>query len=299
MTELDKGQILERLQKLERQNRKMKMAGITAVLLLAIGFLGWSMLDDVQYIEATEPNKVHEKKVVEAPPKSVSQILEEWLWWLSATSNKNEKKVIEAEEFVLLDAKGNRRLVMAVIENEPSIGMYDAKGKVRFIMRLLENGPAITLCGEDEETGLTMTVIKDTPAISLWDENGKNRLGMRLLKGKPCIEFSDMNEKVRAKFGFFNEYPEDFPGIWMYDPKGKERLAMGVLGDLPGIWMNDANEKRQVLLMGTDLDFNGGYMSIFNKTGEEVITLQADEYGNGEIGAWNRKGKGRTLQPGP
>jgi len=25
----------------------------------------------------------------------------------------------------------------------------------------------------------------------------------------------------------------------------------------------------------------------------------ADEYGNGVVGAWNRKGKGRTLTPGP
>jgi hypothetical protein len=39
--------------------------------------------------------------------------------------------------------------------------------------------------------------------------------------------------------------------------------------------------------------------AIRNKTGEEVAQLYADEYGNGVVGAWNRKGKGRTLQPGP
>jgi len=27
--------------------------------------------------------------------------------------------------------------------------------------------------------------------------------------------------------------------------------------------------------------------------------MYADDYGNGVIGAWNRKGEGRTLEPGP
>ena len=44
---------------------------------------------------------------------------------------------------------------------------------------------------------------------------------------------------------------------------------------------------------------NGGYVSLTNKTGEEIVQIYADEYGNGVVGAYNRKGKGRTLQPGP
>ena len=43
---------------------------------------------------------------------------------------------------------------------------------------------------------------------------------------------------------------------------------------------------------------NGGLVQVFNKTGEGIATMKADEYGNGVVGAWNRKGKGRTLKPG-
>ena len=43
----------------------------------------------------------------------------------------------------------------------------------------------------------------------------------------------------------------------------------------------------------------GGMVRVFNKTGEEVVQLRADEYGNGVVGAFNRKGVGRMLQPGP
>ena len=57
-----------------------------------------------------------------------------------------------------------------------------------------------------------------------------------------------------------------------------------------------AQGKDMVMLGSTD---TGGAIAVFNKTGEGVVQLGADEYGNGVVGAWNRKGNGRTLQPGP
>ena len=47
------------------------------------------------------------------------------------------------------------------------------------------------------------------------------------------------------------------------------------------------------------MDDTGGYLVIKNKTGETIVQLYADDYGNGVVGAWNRKGEGRTLTPGP
>jgi hypothetical protein len=41
----------------------------------------------------------------------------------------------------------------------------------------------------------------------------------------------------------------------------------------------------------------GGRLSVYNRTGERIVTLKPDEYGNGVVGAYNRKGKGRTLKP--
>ena len=42
----------------------------------------------------------------------------------------------------------------------------------------------------------------------------------------------------------------------------------------------------------------GGRLNIVNKTDETVVQLKADEYGNGYVGAFDRKGMGRTLKPG-
>ena len=53
---------------------------------------------------------------------------------------------------------------------------------------------------------------------------------------------------------------------------------------------------KNMIYAGVGPDETGGYISIVNKTGEEVVTLGTDGYGNGVVGAWNRKGKGRTLE---
>ena len=43
-------------------------------------------------------------------------------------------------------------------------------------------------------------------------------------------------------------------------------------------------------------DGTGFFFEGYNKTGEGVVQLFADDYGNGVVYAGNRKGKGRTLK---
>ena len=57
-----------------------------------------------------------------------------------------------------------------------------------------------------------------------------------------------------------------------------------------------SNGKDLVNLTSTD---NGGAVKVYNKTGEGIVSMGADDYGNGVVWAGNRKGEGRTLQPGP
>lgn len=53
------------------------------------------------------------------------------------------------------------------------------------------------------------------------------------------------------------------------------------------------------MLSSLNANENGGILRIMNKTGEEIVQAYTDEYGNGVVGAYNRKGVGRTLQPVP
>ena len=40
---------------------------------------------------------------------------------------------------------------------------------------------------------------------------------------------------------------------------------------------------------------DGGAIVVRNKTCESIVDMAADEYGNGRVGAWNRKGDGRVY----
>ena len=53
------------------------------------------------------------------------------------------------------------------------------------------------------------------------------------------------------------------------------------------------------MLVDLSSNDNGALIDVFNKKGEGIAQMGADEYGNGVLGVYNRKGIGRTLQPGP
>ena len=69
---------------------------------------------------------------------------------------------------------------------------------------------------------------------------------------------------------------------------------------------NEQGER--VVWAGSDMESNG-QLKVNSKTGtdlifaratvEGVVILSVDDYGIGVVGAYNRKGEGRTLKPGP
>ena len=90
---------------------------------------------------------------------------------------------------------------------------------------------------------------------------------------------------------------DDEGTVTTYHPNGKELVKLtSTEGGGGSVTTYQSNGKELVDLGTSD---NGGLVYVFNKTGEFIAEMSADEYGNGVVGAWNRKGKGRTLQPGP
>ena len=85
--------------------------------------------------------------------------------------------------------------------------------------------------------------------------------------------------------------------IFVMNDAGDNVVNLSANDDGDGlVWTQSAKGKELVKLNSND---NGGLVNVHNKTGEPVAQMTADEYGNGVVGAYNRKEKGRTLQPGP
>jgi hypothetical protein len=79
--------------------------------------------------------------------------------------------------------------------------------------------------------------------------------------------------------------------------KGKDLVDLTSTVDGEGtVTTYQPNGEASVDLGASD---TGGMIYVSNKTGDTIAEMGADEYGNGLIGAWNRKGNGRTLKPGP
>lgn len=60
-------------------------------------------------------------------------------------------------------------------------------------------------------------------------------------------------------------------------------FIQGQTKPMPQISMYIPNNFKKAVHIG--IDEGGGRIAVGNKTGEAIITLQADDYGNGEVGA--------------
>jgi hypothetical protein len=78
--------------------------------------------------------------------------------------------------------------------------------------------------------------------------------------------------------------------------KGKELVKLGATKSGGTVRTYQRNGQKLAMMGTSD---NGGLVYVFNKTGQRIAEMIADDYGNGLVGAWNRKGEGRTLKPGP
>jgi len=56
-----------------------------------------------------------------------------------------------------------------------------------------------------------------------------------------------------------------------------------------------SNQPRHLFDLG--VGENGAELYLYNKTEQGVVVMKADDYGNGYVGAFDRKGQGRVLNP--
>ena len=83
--------------------------------------------------------------------------------------------------------------------------------------------------------------------------------------------------------------------VTTFNSTGRSLVELAVLeGGLGTVTTFNSEGQRLIELGATN---NGGAIGVQNRTGQRVCTMMADEHGDGQIGAWDRKGEGRTLRP--
>jgi len=108
-------------------------------------------------------------------------------------------------------------------------------------------------------------------------------------------------DTVRAK-NVFVENAIMAQSVAVISGENKLAVSLGVAGDGNGTvttYETNGSELFGKILVDLTASPNGGLVEVFNTAGEDVVQMYADEYGNGVVGAYNRKGIGRTLESGP
>src|ERR1700744_2100747 len=140
MSQLEREQILSRLEKLERQNRTMKRGGLA--LLLALTSVG--------LMAQTTPTKSPPPTPPAAPP--------------AAPAEPVLPKNIEAESFTLKDANGKVRAELAMSGTGPSLKLESVNGSALVTISLNDSSPAgpyVLLSDPQHKAGVTLSVLEN------------------------------------------------------------------------------------------------------------------------------------------
>jgi hypothetical protein len=164
--------LLTRLERLERENRRLKQAGVLAVLLCCSAFL----MGQVK----TRPVK----------PRTV--------------------RPVEAEQFVLKDIEGKKRAELLMEPGGPGLVLYDHEGNRigRFGGIGEGNGAGLSLQGPGGSR-VSLIFRQDGPHLLLFDTNGKFRTELGASAKGPYLFFNDPKEKgPRIALIIENEAPQ-------------------------------------------------------------------------------------------
>ena len=211
MTDDGLDRLIERLDRLERADRRRKLTSAAIVVLLVAG-MGFAAA-------APQP-------APEAPPLG------------SAISE------IRAKRLVLVDDAGKLRAVLgSATRGAVSLGLLDNDDKIRAVLIVDANGiPRLDLFGADETRRMVLSVFPNRSGLAIFGEGGRGgavldvaadgtasvgltdkqeraRAGLHLrADGTVLLNVSDISEKVRAALGVG---ADGAPGLGIWDKDGK------------------------------------------------------------------------------
>lgn len=269
-------ELYARLDRLERDNRRLKRYGGVAWLLLAGMLLGGMAFDDVP-----EVIRARRFEVPGEPGKPAVVALgkdEAGSGILAVNGPKGSG--------CLVSAGASLGITVFQKDNKPVVLLGEAKGGDSGVLTLFakQDKPVVELGaveggggglslrarGDQAKKPVVWLAATDTGGtLALYDPDAKSAASLRA-------------SQVGGVLGLFNR-------------DEKNVMQLGVDDHGGALTLRGKDEKGVV---GLGADEHGGFVTVFNKTGEPACTLDADATGSGKLGAWDRQGKGRTLQPG-
>ena len=154
--------VVERLEKVERQNHRLRLAGAVALLLIGA----------VVLVGATTPKNTDH-----------------------STSDFKFKSV-EVEKLVVRDKQGETRALLVVDKDGPGLMLYDSQGETRTSLTVDEAGPKLRLLDAKGRTRFGVGVLKDESIGALIDAKDETGDTLGIAENGPRLILCNENEKI-------------------------------------------------------------------------------------------------------
>jgi len=136
--------LLRRLDRVERENYRLKWFGVFALGVAAVLWLGRESV----------------------PQEGIAM----------AAGNATGR-VVEAEMYRLVDSKGDLRAIWAVGETGPGLVLSDSNGRGRAVLQVANDEPSLWLYDGNRRPRAALALDGNTPMLALWDADGKPLAG--------------------------------------------------------------------------------------------------------------------------
>jgi hypothetical protein len=203
---------------------------------------------------------------------------------LTVGSNKNRELLdvysISAQRLTIKDNKGNPAIVMFNNDNGPVLTMSDPNNRIRLKMNTVDSGAELSLYDTKSKKQLAISADNTRSGLTLYAHSGEIASLRYIPMGGSGLAFYDHNKTRRMLMAATDK--ESF--LRIDNSKGAKQVRLG----------------SQLELTNPDMiESNGAYMKLYNKRGVPTVKLHTDEYGYGVVGAYDYKGAGNELKPGP
>jgi len=235
--------LANRVEKLERQNRRMKQAG-TIILILAAAVVLMGQAPGTRTVEANEfvlrdaDGRIRGWLGVrdDNPGLSLYGANGKPQVWLSAQPG--------GPLFSLYDIQERQRIMITAPEETPVIGFYDKNGKGRGALGMSGDTPSLLLVHSEGKMRVLLDAARENPGLALYDDDGKERLALLVDSVGSRLTLLDSSEKKRAIFSA----KDDSAGIVLADPSEKPQIGLFAGGPAAGMSVIDGNAVTRIYI---------------------------------------------------
>lgn len=259
--------MMQRLTRLERQNRWLKRGlGTVFVLLGSLVFMGATTIQDqLQALRELHITQLETERIV---LRDNTGMMRGWIGTaengshiIFYDSNGRQKAgfgVTKAFEPALafFDPDQNQRLVMGMVDGWPAMIFRDAANQKRIALHAQEQGSSLFFFDAREKRRAAMGMYEDAAVINLADAQEVDRVGLTTDPQGASLVFFDGKGKKRIGLGVLKE---DNPALGFFSEEGLPRMSMAAFGRAPTFSLLGTNRFETVMDIGT----NGPQVQMF------------------------------------